>query len=789
MPFRTFFGLLLILVMLSACARDEPPSTVPPAEDVVKVELQAPAQAASPPPSPVPSPVTEEQEEEVTWSTTVLPPAYDGNSTMEERIAGADVIAHVRMLSVEAITTKFVRFASTGGTLASTSQPYVGALKYTFNVVEYLKPSDTTTPSRITAVVGSLTTSLRQAKRRPNKMLNARTPQWDTHEALVFLLNESDAYPATNANDLYFMSIFDFQFGFGDMYTIASDRNKIWLPSTTPSNAAVAGEIEFYLEQPTATSRSSISSKGAVETEAALDVPTIGLSAMKAKVSAVDAMIVDGSRKHKLCVIAKLTQMRKWEYGQRVYGNVPKTAVEQHYARDVQIRSGQPAGTKLFSTSLHTKNENADDWQGNSWFEGEGAELFTVGEVERTGNDVATIPNSYYASGGDLLVRGQNFERPWETVRPLPQGVYDLTWKFKHALYVPCDAANDMLYEFPITVTVTTANPRTAHEALFDPVTDGSAVAADSSNGQLDPAAFTDANGASATVQRIEWASNTVKMKVSPHTGLGNHKLDFIELDGSVSLSLAVDDATVDAANHALSWEVTPQPWDDGDLLMLRIAEVVPEVALVDVPSTVAQGSSESFTVKASGLSSADAYSIRLSTNNYAIGFDTGCGIGSKTVSVPSGSTSHSATIALHGCNVTTSTVTATLSQGTSTVDTATAEVEVEATESVTVTLSPRQEPYFTYTDMTVEWTDPSGCAGSYYVGIFNNAESVERDLGYHPAPATTSLSAEPSLYWDDIPNLDWFVRVRCHPSDNSGLTIVGQASLQSGLPGTSESD
>ena len=353
------------------------------------------------------------------------------------------------------------------------------------------------------------------------------------------------------------------------------------------------------------------------------------------------------------------------------------------------------------------------------------------------------------------------------------------------ALYVPCDAANDMLYEFPITITVTTANPRTAHEALFDPVTDGSAVAADSSNGQLDPAAFTDANGASATVQRIEWASNTVKMKVNPHTGLAGHKLDFIALDGSVSLSLFVDEATIDAANMTLSWSVTPQPWHDGDLLMLRIAEVVPEVALVDVPSTVAQGSSESFTVKASGLSSANAYSIRLSTNNYAIGFDTGCGIGSKTVSVPSGSTSHSATIALHGCNVTTSTVTATLSQGTSTVDTATAEVEVEATESVTVTLSPRQEPYFTYTDMTVEWTDPSGCAGSYYVGIFNNAESVERDLGYHPAPATTSLSAEPSLYWDDIPNLDWFVRVRCHPSDNSGLTIVGQASLQSGLPGT----
>ena len=64
-----------------------------------------------------------------------------------------------------------------------------------------------------------------------------------------------------------------------------------------------------------------------------------------------------------------------------------------------------------------------------------------------------------------------------------------------------------------------------------------------SSNGQLEPAAFTDSNGASATIQRIEWASDTVKLKVSPHTGLAGHKLDFIELDGSVSLDsrLVVD--------------------------------------------------------------------------------------------------------------------------------------------------------------------------------------------------------------------------------------------------------
>ena len=47
--------------------------------------------------------------------------------------------------------------------------------------------------------------------------------------------------------------------------------------------------------------------------------------------------------------------------------------------------------------------------------------------------------------------------------------------------------------------------------------------------------------------------------------------VDFIELDGTVSLSLAIDDAAVDPLTNTLSWAVSPQPWDDGDKLMLRI--------------------------------------------------------------------------------------------------------------------------------------------------------------------------------------------------------------------------
>ena len=111
------------------------------------------------------------------------------------------------------------------------------------------------------------------------------------------------------------------------------------------------------------------------------------------------------------------------------------------------------------------------------------------------------------------------------------------------------------------------------HEALFDPVADGNVVAADSANGVLSPASFTDA-GATTTIERIEWEAGTAKLKLTPHTALADRVVDFIELDGTVSLSLIIDDATVDAANNTLSWTVASQPWEDGDQLMVRIRDV-----------------------------------------------------------------------------------------------------------------------------------------------------------------------------------------------------------------------
>ena len=99
----------------------------------------------------------------------------------------------------------------------------------------------------------------------------------------------------------------------------------------------------------------------------------------------------------------------------------------------------------------------------------------------------------------------------------------------------------------------------------------------------------------------------------------------------------------------------------------------------------------------------------------------------------------------------------------------------------VTVTLSPRPEHGSTGSEITIEWSDSGACGGEYFVGLYRDErlEVVIRGFGYHPAPATTRLSADLGLSWKHSSSSDWWVGVIC----TSAWTEVGKASLQSGLP------
>ena len=567
-------------------------------------------------------------------------PGFDGETTMEHRIADADLIIIGRLATVANTVEEYDFEGRTG---------YTGALRFTFNVDEVLKsPAGFTAPERLTALVGSIDelTTRAEALTESQNLLTERDTQWDGRMALIFLTSYTLTFPATKADDLYFISIIGRPSSFGDHYSIASSRNKVWLPEATagpPAAGQGGGETErFFLtdvpasEGATAQTRSTDSDSSDSNT---VQTPNVALSNFKAEIARVSAeQGTDTSIRHRFCITRKNMRERMKAFrasrGERYYAPSPSSA-------EVEVASGLPAGAVVYKAQ---KAVYGDDWESMLEYSGEDAALFVNGDLE------VTYPSHKYSLGFSSRAVLARIDRhaglvPLLTTRPLPKGVYRLTKTSAQAESLSCETYT---YVLPINVTVT-APPGTLHEAFFDPVTDGTAVAADSSNGQLEPAAFTDGNGAAATIQRIEWVSATVKVTVSPHLGLTGHKLDFIELDGSVSLSLVVDDATVDAANKTLSWTVAEQPWEDGDLLMLRIAELVTEVDLVNVPASITQGQTASVTVRATDLSSSNSYTVRLAANSFAIGFNNSCLYGSKTVVVPSGSASHSATIPLQG--------------------------------------------------------------------------------------------------------------------------------------------
>ena len=279
-------------------------------------------------------------------------------------------------------------------------------------------------------------------------------------------------------------------------------------------------------------------------------VDSITLGELKRKITEVTAELNggDGSERYKECVLEKYQHIRNQRNWPEERGN-PYGVWDLDYS----LVSGLPAGTVLDWRQLHGDDAIAD-YESPIRFEGRDADLFDTVVTEST---ILEMAGEYVETKYVEIVR---------LARPLPAGEYRFDLKESWPRYAVCD------FVISSEVTVTSVAPEgVIHEAFFDPVVDGSAVVADSSNGVLKPASFTDANGASATISSMSYESSTVKMTLSPHTGLAGQFVDIIEMDGTVSLSLDVADAAVDATNNALSWSVSSQPWEDGDKLMLRI--------------------------------------------------------------------------------------------------------------------------------------------------------------------------------------------------------------------------
>ena len=475
------------------------------------------------------------------------PIPYFGPSSLEERIASHSVVVRGNLDR----TTSEVIAAS-----GEWEGQYAVVIKFHLTVSEYLRGSGA---SNVIAVWGSSYPHATEAEAeatRP-KLVEARPTAWDDQEAVFFLHDETyDLFSALEAPGVYFLGYGD-DFDHDDGFSINSRFDRTWLPAAADDDGSGGGvsgasgddNRRFRLGPPPFPAPSS--GGGGVTGASEVEEPTVTIARLKELIALVEADIArwDGSDQYETCIRSKYRILSEDAYLKLAPDREPF-----YQLNSLAQSSGLAPNTVLFSQGGLVYADTPTR-KSKLTLDGQDANLFTVTE---------TAPQTLLAEHGI-----DRFEFQVRATRPLPAGRY--SFHSHYTPHIPANCTEHPLLSFEINATF--SNATAVHEAFFDPVTVGSAIGADPTNGVLKPASFTDSNGASATVESIAWESGTVKLTLSPHTGLANHTLDFIELDGTVSLSLDVADATVDAANDRLSWTVSEQPWEDGDMLMVRIRE------------------------------------------------------------------------------------------------------------------------------------------------------------------------------------------------------------------------
>ena len=272
--------------------------------------------------------------------------------------------------------------------------------------------------------------------------------------------------------------------------------------------------------------------------------PTISLSSLRSKITWVEGgEDIDG---YDRCIGVSLNYQQYYRNWEAYYGT-PWTL----YQSERQVTSEAAEGTMVKAYGPYQEPKYH-----RFWLTGQDMDLFKTQIID----DDEVASNGYY--------------QHITIARPLPAGKYRFFDHIHHYEYMPCNFTPENNHlEWIITAV---APDSAVHEAFFDPVAIGGAVGADAANGVLKPTSFSLTNGGStASLVRTAWELGQATMELEPSLSLAGHHADFIALDGSVSLRLNFGDAaeTVDGAKRTLAWNVCAQPWESGDLLMLRISK------------------------------------------------------------------------------------------------------------------------------------------------------------------------------------------------------------------------
>ena len=435
-------------------------------------------------------------------------------------------------------------------TVPGTPTQYIPKHILMFQASQYLKGSG---PTEFTVEVADQSKDGRKygiessALTEAIRTLTERNTEWDDRPGVLFLEgpvasaiggDEEDTsrsagsgttqvFNLTN-NDLTNQSSFE--------YTIDT-LNRSWLPAETSSTSGASrdsGDVRTTGTQEFITDGT------------AQPPPAISITDLQDRINEIQAMLDAGNGSEAYTNCVKSQVKRPWWY----VGWEPRATPFES-----TLASGAPVDSEFGVDSVGAGQNDAEYGDKEIYITGENAEFFYTQHF-----DDDTKPSNGYSYS-------------LRATRPLIAGEYHLRSRLYLKSQRVCNARQvhgDPGY-LPWVLTVT-APAGTLHEAFFDPVTVGTAVKADGANGVLKPTSFTVGN-TSTELTSLEWSSNQVVLTLDTHVSLSSHVLDFIALDGSVSLSLFTDSSTVDSTAGTYSWSVTTRPWEYGDKLMLRIRE------------------------------------------------------------------------------------------------------------------------------------------------------------------------------------------------------------------------
>ena len=558
------------------------------AEDAVAVPPQVAADSQE---LPTETPVSSEEnspalelDEEAREFIDILYAPDQGFVSLDERILRSTVIARATMRSVEAYAREF-----------DTPTTYHSIIRFTFDVHEYLKGSG---GDAITADIKIACTEYTWGRCQSSSEQEAigyaddwiglsrvAGHWWDDRASILFL--EEDEISRSEISGQSTSTMYKFipwnedhnpiynyattslhPYSDTDGFSVHSGRNRVWLPATAASSGASgAGESRFMLgNEP----RDFWTNMGAVGSS--WFAADISLADLKSRIKAVADMVKQGEgvEGYEECLRLKFWLFR----------------MPYAYTREFQIRSGLWAGSVVDSPLISsTSSSNEYDIY---FFEGDDMRFFEFDLEDDDGDPV----NGYYPT--------------LKIARPLIRGVYSVMYYRLWGKIRPCigdsvDGRRDIPAKNETWIIRATAPDGTLHEAFFDPVAIGAGVGADSDNGSLTPAAFPatggvivnqskppdlvaqtpsafpGASGVDAEIRRVAWESDafTIEIANPPVHLLANHHIDFIAQDGNIPLRLDFDDAAVADAGvvRTFSWVRCGQPWQAGDMLMLRISE------------------------------------------------------------------------------------------------------------------------------------------------------------------------------------------------------------------------